>query len=53
MDAACPPDALVRDDLARLCLLALAVDRRDVRMLDAGSAGSLERLAEVMAEGSP
>lgn len=46
------PDALVRDDLARLCLLALAVDRRDVAMLEqASGAGGVDRLAMVLGDG--
>lgn len=46
------PDALVRERLASLCLLALAVERRDAGMLDAAAeAGSLDRLATVLAEG--
>jgi len=45
------PDALVRDRLASLCLLALAAERRDAGMLDAAAeAGALDRLASVLAE---
>ena len=43
-------DVLVRDELARLCLLALALERPG--MLEAAAeAGALERLAEVLADG--
>ena len=50
MDAAAVrPDALVRDRLASLCLLALAAAGRDAGMLDAAAeAGALDRLAEVV-----
>lgn len=52
LDAAVvPADVRLREELGRLCLLALALDRRDARMLDAAAeAGSLDRLATVLAE---
>lgn len=54
MDAAClPADALVRERLAELCLLALADARPALRerlALEAGS-GAMDRLAETLATG--